>query len=151
MNTTTTAPVMGVDLARHVFALAVANGDWRITDRACPLAPPVRALVREPARRARGDGTLRLGHHWGRWLTGLGIGVKLLPARYVRAYVITRSSVDTHEGCGSGARKGGVDTPESHGRTAQQGGGTAIAPPRTGIPGNQGEQTNLDIGGPLPR
>jgi transposase len=26
-------------------------------------------------------------HHWGRWLTGLGIEVRLLPARYVRAYV----------------------------------------------------------------
>ena len=26
-------------------------------------------------------------HHWGRWLAGLGIEVRLLPARYVRAYV----------------------------------------------------------------
>ncbi len=26
-------------------------------------------------------------HHWARWLTGLGIGVRLLPAPYVRAYV----------------------------------------------------------------
>jgi hypothetical protein len=63
---------------------------------------------------------------------------------------VVRSFVDIHEGCGSGARKGGVDTTESHDRTAQQARGTAIAPPRTVIPGNQGEQTNLDIGGPLP-
>ncbi len=26
-------------------------------------------------------------HHWARWLNGLGIEVKLLPAAYVRAYV----------------------------------------------------------------
>lgn len=26
-------------------------------------------------------------HHWARWLNGLGIAVKLLPAAYVRAYV----------------------------------------------------------------
>lgn len=26
-------------------------------------------------------------HHWARWLNGLGIEVRLLPAAYVRAYV----------------------------------------------------------------
>jgi transposase len=26
-------------------------------------------------------------HHWARWLNGLGIEVRLLPAQYVRAYV----------------------------------------------------------------
>jgi transposase len=26
-------------------------------------------------------------HHWARWLNGLGIEVKLLPAAYIRAYV----------------------------------------------------------------
>jgi transposase len=26
-------------------------------------------------------------HHWGRWLNGLGIEVRLLPAQYIRAYV----------------------------------------------------------------
>ncbi len=26
-------------------------------------------------------------HHWARWLNGLGIEVKLLPAQYVRTYV----------------------------------------------------------------
>jgi transposase len=34
MNTTIAAPVVGVDLAKHVFELAVADGDWRITERA---------------------------------------------------------------------------------------------------------------------
>ena len=26
-------------------------------------------------------------HHWARWLNGLGVEVRLLPAQYVRAYV----------------------------------------------------------------
>ena len=34
MNTTTAAPVVGVDLAKNVFERAVAGPDWRITERA---------------------------------------------------------------------------------------------------------------------
>ncbi len=34
MNTTTAAPVGGVDLAKNVFELAVADGGWRISERA---------------------------------------------------------------------------------------------------------------------
>lgn len=34
MNTTTAASLVGVDLAKNVFELAVADGDWRITERA---------------------------------------------------------------------------------------------------------------------
>jgi transposase len=87
MNTTTGAAVVGVDLAKNVFELAVADGDWRITERARLSRPQferwfqnrrVGLVVMEACGSA---------HHWGRWLTGLGIPVKLLPARYVRAYV----------------------------------------------------------------
>ena len=34
MNTTTVAPVVGVDLAKNVFELAIADENWRITERA---------------------------------------------------------------------------------------------------------------------
>jgi hypothetical protein len=34
MNTTAEACVVGVDLAKNVFELAVADADWRITERA---------------------------------------------------------------------------------------------------------------------
>lgn len=87
MNTTTAAPVVGVDLAKNVFELAVAGPDWRITQRA--------RLSRSQFERwfvNRRVGLVVMeacgsAHHWARWLSGLGIEVKLLPARYVRAYV----------------------------------------------------------------
>jgi hypothetical protein len=87
MNTTTAAPVVGVDLAKNVFELAVADGNWRITARA--------RLTRSQFERWFQNRQVGLvvmeacgsAHHWARWLTGLGIQVKLLPARYVRAYV----------------------------------------------------------------
>jgi transposase len=37
-------------------------------------------------------------HHWARWLTGLGIEVKMLPAPYVRAYV-KRNNTDAADAC----------------------------------------------------
>lgn len=87
MNTTTVAPVVGVDLAKSVFELAVTDESWRITERA--------RLSRSQFERwfvNRSVGLVVMeacgsAHHWARWLTGMGIEVKLLPARYVRAYV----------------------------------------------------------------
>ena len=87
MNTTTAASLVGVDLAQNVFELAVADGDWRITERA--------RLSRAQFQRWFQNRQVGLvvmeacgsAHHWARWLAGLGIAVKLLPARYVRAYV----------------------------------------------------------------
>ena len=37
-------------------------------------------------------------HHWARWLNGLGIEVRLLPAAYVRAYV-KRNKTDAADAC----------------------------------------------------
>jgi len=76
-----------VDLAKTVFELAVAGPDWRIRERARLSRGqferwfqnrPVGLVVMEACGSA---------HHWARWLGRLGIAVKLLPARYVRAYV----------------------------------------------------------------
>jgi transposase len=76
MNTTTVAPVVGVDLAKNVFELAVADAEWRITERA--------RLSRSQFERwfvNRRVGLVVMeacgsAHHWARWLTGLGITVK---------------------------------------------------------------------------
>ena len=83
MNATTVA----VDLAKSVFQLAVADGSWRVIE--------TQRLTRTQFERwfANRDVGLDImescgsAHHWGRWLTSLGISVKLLPAQYVRAYV----------------------------------------------------------------
>ncbi|GMV59410.1 MAG: hypothetical protein AMXMBFR72_25080 [Betaproteobacteria bacterium] len=34
MNATSSLPVVGINLAKNVFEVAVANGDWRIVERA---------------------------------------------------------------------------------------------------------------------
>ena len=83
MNATTVA----VDLAKSVFQLAVADASWKVVE--------TRRLTRTQFERwfANRDADLVImeacgsAHHWARWLTGLGIEVKLLPAQYVRAYV----------------------------------------------------------------
>ena len=87
MNATAALPIVGVDLAKSVFQLAVADSNWRIVER--------QRLTRAQFERwfvNRGVGLVVMeacgsAHHWARWLTGLGIEVRLLPAPYVRAYV----------------------------------------------------------------
>jgi len=87
MNATCLLPMVGVDLSKNVFELAVADSQWRVMERA--------RLTRTQFERWFANREVGLvvmeacgsAHHWGRKLTGLGIEVKLLPARYVRAYV----------------------------------------------------------------
>jgi len=83
MNATTVA----VDLAKSVFQLAVADKHWRVID--------TQRLTRTQFERWFANHDVGLvvmescgsAHHWARWLNGLGIDVKLLPAQYIRAYV----------------------------------------------------------------
>lgn len=83
MNATTVA----VDLAKSVFQLAVADASWRVIE--------AHRLTRAQFERWFANRNVGLvimeacgsAHHWARWLTGLGIEVRLLPAQYVRAYV----------------------------------------------------------------
>lgn len=83
MNATTVA----VDLAKHVFQLAVADSHWRIVE--------TQRLSRSQFERWFVNRHVDLvvmeacgsAHFWARWLNALGIEVRLLPAQYVRAYV----------------------------------------------------------------
>ena len=83
MNATTVA----VDLAKSVFQLAVADSQWKVIE--------THRLTRSQFERwfLNRDVSLVVmeacgsAHHWARYLSGLGIEVKLLPAKYVRAYV----------------------------------------------------------------
>jgi transposase len=87
MNATAALPIVGVDLAKSVFQLAIADCHWRVLER--------QRLSRTQFERwfvNRAVGLVVMeacgsAHHWARWLTGLGIEVRLLPAPYVRAYV----------------------------------------------------------------
>jgi len=87
MNPTAALPIVGVDLAKSVFQLAIADVNWRIVER--------QPLTRTQFERWFANRGVELvvmeacgsAHHWARWLGGLGIELRLLPAPYVRAYV----------------------------------------------------------------
>src|SRR3569832_1253429 len=79
---------VAIDLAKSVFQLAVADASWkgiethRLTRSQFErwfLNRDVSLVVMESCGSA---------HHWARHLSGLGIEVKLLPAKYVRAFVL---------------------------------------------------------------
>lgn len=81
------ATTVAVDLAKSVFQLAVADDSWRVVE--------THRLTRTQFERWFANRDVRLvimescgsAHHWARWLTDLGIDVRLLPAQYIRAYV----------------------------------------------------------------
>jgi transposase len=83
MNRTTIA----VDLAKSVFQVAEADGEWRVVGR--------QRLSRGQLLRFFGERQPCLvvmeacgtAHFWGRWLATLGFTVRLLPPQYVRAFV----------------------------------------------------------------
>ncbi len=98
MNATAALPVVGVDLAKSVFQIAIADGHWRIVEQQRLTRTQ---LERWFANRAVGLVVMEAcgsAHHWARWLNGLGIEVKLLPAAYVRAYV-KRNKTDAADAC----------------------------------------------------
>ena len=102
MNATTApakdATVVGVDLAKSVFQLAVANSSWKVVES--------HRLTRTQFERWFGNRRVDLvvmeacgsAHHWARWLNALGVPVKLLPAAYIRAYV-KRNKTDAADAC----------------------------------------------------
>jgi transposase len=96
-NATAALPIVGVDLAKSVFQLAVADGSWRVIES--------HRLTRTQFERWFLNRTVGLvmeacgsAHHWARWLNGLGIAVRLLPAAYIRAYV-KRNKTDAADAC----------------------------------------------------
>jgi transposase len=83
MNATTVA----VDLAKTVFQIAVADANWRVIEK--------HRLTRTQFERFFANRAVGLvvmeacgsAHYWARRIQELGIQVRLLPPRYVRAYV----------------------------------------------------------------
>ncbi|MFZ5556333.1 MAG: hypothetical protein ACOZDY_06355 [Pseudomonadota bacterium] len=92
MNATPGLPVVGVDLAKSVFQLVVADAQWRVVDNARLTRTQ---FERWFANRAVGLVVMEAcgsAHHWARWLNSQGIQVMLLPPAYVRAYVKCQGS-----------------------------------------------------------
>jgi transposase len=83
MNATTVA----VDLAKNAFQLAYADANWKVISTS--------RLTRSQFQRCFHNSSVSLvimeacgcAHYWARQMQTLGIEVRLLPARYIRAYV----------------------------------------------------------------
>ena len=83
MNATTVA----VDLAKNVYQLAVADENWRVIEKHRLTRAQFERFF---ANRAVGRVIMEAcgsAHYWARQIQTLGIEVRLLPPRYVRAYV----------------------------------------------------------------
>lgn len=78
---------IGIDLAKSVFQISVANGSRRIVKRQrLSRSQFERFIVHTPPARLVMEGCAS-AHHWGRLAERHGHEVKLLHAHYVRAYV----------------------------------------------------------------
>jgi transposase len=89
MNSTTVA----VDLAKNVFELAVADGQWRIVERQrLNRARFTRFFVHRPPCQVVME-ACGSAHYWGRRIVAEGHSVRLLPAHDVKRYV-GRSKTD---------------------------------------------------------
>ena len=98
MNATAALPVVGIDIAKNVFQLAVGDSAWRVLEEHRLTRTQ---MERWFANRAVGLVVMEAcgsAHHWARWLNALGIEVKMLPALYVRAYV-KRNKTDSADAC----------------------------------------------------
>ena len=83
MHSTTVA----VDLAKNVFELAIADPEWKITERLRLNRRSFRAFFVQLAPSRVVMEACGSAHHWARSIAAHGHQVQLLPAQYVRAYV----------------------------------------------------------------
>jgi transposase len=83
MNATTVA----VDLAKSVFQIVVVDQNWRVIDRARLTRPQFERWFHNKSVGIVVMEACGSAHFWARRLASLGIEVKLLPPKYVRAYV----------------------------------------------------------------
>lgn len=78
---------IAVDLAKSVFQLSVADGEWRVQTRHRLTRTQMVRFFAERQPCAVVMEACGSAHFWGRWLQSLGFTVRLLPPQYVRAYV----------------------------------------------------------------
>lgn len=83
MNATTVA----VDLAKSVYELAAADEHWKIVERARLTRGQFERWFQNRAVRLVVMEACATAHFWARAMRSRGIEVRLLPAKYVRAYV----------------------------------------------------------------
>ena len=100
MNTTT----IGVDIAKSVFQVSMANSAGRIIDRKRLSRAQFQRFLAEQPKAALVMEACATSHHWARTAQGHGHQPRLLHAQYVRAYV-RRNKTDAAFGCSARKRR----------------------------------------------
>lgn len=81
------ATTIGVDLAKNVFEVAVANGSWRVVGRHRLTRAQLETFLCQQAVAHVVMEACGTAHYWARLAQRQGHRVTLLPAQYVRPYV----------------------------------------------------------------
>jgi transposase len=88
------ATIIGVDLAKHVFAVHGVDATGQVVIRKKLRRSELIAFFTKLPSCTVGMEACGTAHHWGRELTALGHQVKLMPASYVKAYIKRGSKSD---------------------------------------------------------
>jgi len=81
------ATTVAVDLAKNVFEIAVANGQWRVVRRHRLTRARFERFLRDESVAHIVMEACGSAHYWARTARGIGHRVTLLPSQYVRPYV----------------------------------------------------------------
>lgn len=96
MQFTATLPVIGMDIAKHVFQLHVVDAQTGEVTRHKLRRDRVTAFFANRQKSLVAMEACGGAHHWARTLQTLGHEVKLLPAKHVRAFVL-RNKTDARD------------------------------------------------------
>lgn len=96
MQFTATLPVIGMDIAKHVFQLHVVDAQTGEVTRHKLRRDRVTAFFANRQKSLVAMEACGGAHHWARTLQTLGHEVKLLPAKHVRAFVL-RDKTDARD------------------------------------------------------
>jgi len=86
-KTVSKVTTIGLDLAKNVFHMVCCDARGKVVSKRMLKRPRVLAFFGNLERCLVGMEACAGAHYWGRELEALGFEVKLIPARYVKAYV----------------------------------------------------------------
>jgi transposase len=114
------ATTIGVDLAKTVFELALANAAWRVIGRKRLTRPQFERFLSTTTSVHLVMEACGTAHHWARVARAHGHRVTLLPAQYVRPYVRRNKTDRTDAEALLEAVRSGQITPVTVKSVAQQ-------------------------------
>jgi hypothetical protein len=72
MNATASLPVVGIDLAKSVVQIAIADGSWRVVEQQRLTRTQFERFFTNRAMRLVATEACGSAHHWARWFNAHG-------------------------------------------------------------------------------